>query len=182
MVSTSNTLLINLLNGELYIQVDEPSNKQQVFKVNDYITIKGEIYDIHKQGHPNFQPLPESALLLGYTGNEKLFKIKRLVLPTNSNERLQLIIDVPEGRTDVAYNVNYCKTSDPLNCQIYYDKVVKYVGEISEQNNVEVANKNISEIVAYVPEQSGQTPLVLFRTFADKNFRPGISFPFLPAQ
>jgi hypothetical protein len=55
-------------------------------------------------------------------------------------------------------------------------------GNISEQNNVEVANKNISEIVAYVPEQSGQTPLVLFRTFADKNFRPGISFPFLPAQ
>jgi hypothetical protein len=193
-VKTSNDDKLNITlnitydvgSGLLLITLNDSNLKQKNFKVGDYVEFTGVINDIHKLGHPNYTPLPAAALYLGYTGNEKVFKISTIILPLNSNQSLQLGLEAIDiNPNDFPLNVtisNYCTQENPLSLQLIYERVVQYVGEITEINNVEVSNRNITEITSYTPEQAGRTPKVLFRTRSDKNYRPGINFPFLPAQ
>jgi hypothetical protein len=66
--------------------------------------------------------------------------------------------------------------------ELEYTKVLQYIGEISSHNKVQLANKSYTEILAYVPDQCGQTPDILFRTVADKNYSPGMQYPIIPSQ
>lgn len=183
---TNNNLNIIDSNAELSITVNESNAKQKKLKVGDFIKFTGTILDIHKQGHPNFVPLPESAIELGYTGlkvngKDVIHKIKKIILPSTNNDKMTIIIDNPNLSVS-SWVTNYTTDTNPLSVELYYNRVIQYVGEITDSNHSERGNKVTKEVTAYVPEQSGATPKILFRTSADKNYRPGISFPFIPAQ
>lgn len=65
---------------------------------------------------------------------------------------------------------------------LVYDRVVKYIGEINSISNIQNKNNSYTEINALIPDQTGQTPDILFRLVSDKNYSPSLQFPILPSQ
>jgi hypothetical protein len=59
---------------------------------------------------------------------------------------------------------------------INYKPVVKYLGDIELINNISKGGQSYSEIYIHVPTSHGNTPLVLFDTSADKNYKPGLAW------
>lgn len=68
------------------------------------------------------------------------------------------------------------------NLELVYNRVVNYIGEVSSINNVQSQNRSYTEINAYVPDQTGQTPDILFRLKSDRNYSPSLQYPILPSQ
>lgn len=66
--------------------------------------------------------------------------------------------------------------------KLIYERVVKYIGEISSINNVQDKDKSYTEVTAYIPDQNGQTPDILFRIKSDLNYSPSLQYPILPSQ
>lgn len=58
----------------------------------------------------------------------------------------------------------------------FYNQVVKCVGDISIVNNVNRDGAAYTEVYIHVPTNSGSTPDILFKTFQDNNYRPGVSW------
>ena len=63
-----------------------------------------------------------------------------------------------------------------------YQKVLQYIGEISAINNVQNGDRSYTEVTAYIPDQNGQTPDILFRVYSDSNYSPSLQYPILPSQ
>lgn len=55
-----------------------------------------------------------------------------------------------------------------------YESVVKYLGDIDVINNISRGGQSYSEIYIHVPTSHGNTPLVLFKTEEDENFKPSL--------
>jgi len=53
-----------------------------------------------------------------------------------------------------------------------YESVVKYLGDIEVINNISKGGQSYSEIYIHVPTSHGNTPLVLFKTEEDANYKP----------
>jgi hypothetical protein len=66
--------------------------------------------------------------------------------------------------------------------KLVYNKFVQYIGEVNGINNVQEANRSYTEVYAHIPDHTGQTPDILFRTKFDKNYNPNEIFPILPSQ
>jgi len=66
---------------------------------------------------------------------------------------------------------------DPGN---FYKKVVKYIGDIDVVNNVSRDGHAYSEVYLNVPVTHGDTPLILFKNYADRNYTPGIEWQGTP--
>ena len=58
----------------------------------------------------------------------------------------------------------------------YYRRVVKYIGDIDVVNSVSKDGHSYSEVYLNVPTTHGSTPLVLFKTFQDPNYLPGVNW------
>jgi hypothetical protein len=69
-----------------------------------------------------------------------------------------------------------------VNLELEYNRTVQYIGEVTAVNNAQVANRSYTEVYAFVPNQNGQTPDVLFRLGTDQNYSPGLQYPILPTQ
>jgi hypothetical protein len=41
---------------------------------------------------------------------------------------------------------------------------------------------DLTEVYAHVPDHTGQTPDILFRTMTDVNYKPNLTFPIIPSQ
>jgi hypothetical protein len=54
----------------------------------------------------------------------------------------------------------------------YYSRVVQYVGNLDIVNSVKNSTNTYSEVYVYVPTKDGNTPYVLFKNIADKNYYP----------
>ena len=54
----------------------------------------------------------------------------------------------------------------------YYNRVVQYVGNLDIVNSVKNSTNTYSEVYVYVPTKDGNTPYVLFKNIADKNYYP----------
>jgi len=65
---------------------------------------------------------------------------------------------------------------------LVYNKLVQYIGEIQGVNNVKQSNRSYTQVYAYVADNTGVTPDILFRTEVDVNYIPGMFFPILPSQ
>jgi len=65
---------------------------------------------------------------------------------------------------------------------LVYHKLVQYIGEVNGVNNVQQANRSYTEVYAHVPDQTGYTPDILFRTLYDRNYKPQMTYPILPSQ
>jgi len=66
--------------------------------------------------------------------------------------------------------------------KVVYNKLIQYIGEVTGVSNVQEANRAYTEVYAHVPDHTGQTPDILFRTLADVNYKPGMIFPIIPSQ
>lgn len=58
----------------------------------------------------------------------------------------------------------------------YYNRVVKYIGDIDAINNVSRGGHSYSEIYINTPTQHGSTPLIMWKTVEDTNYSPGRSW------
>lgn len=65
---------------------------------------------------------------------------------------------------------------------LVYHKLVQYIGEVNGLSNVQEANRSYTEVYAHIPDHTGQTPDILFRTMTDVNYQPNLAFPIIPNQ
>ena len=85
-------------------------------------------------------------------------------------------VDFPESQPDgITSNITG-------KAKLVYNRLVQYIGEIQGVSNVQESNRSYTEVHASIPDHTGQTPDILFRTMTDVNYKPGLSFPILPQQ
>jgi hypothetical protein len=83
---------------------------------------------------------------------------------------------------DIASTLNSNPSTHKGTCVLVYEKFVKYIGEVNGTNNVQEANRSYTEVYAHIPDHTGQTPDILFRTLYDANYSPNLQFPIQPSQ
>jgi len=66
--------------------------------------------------------------------------------------------------------------------ELVYHRLIQYLGEINGVSNVQEANRAYTEVYAHIPDHTGMTPDILFRTNFDVNYKPNLIFPILPSQ
>lgn len=96
------------------------------------------------------------------------------VIPASPTQGQRIIIDV-----ETTISQEYETTG---KAELVYHKLVQYVGEVTGVSNVQEANRNYTEVYAHIPDHTGQTPDILFRTMVDVNYKPNVNFPILPSQ
>jgi hypothetical protein len=96
------------------------------------------------------------------------------VIPASPTQGQRIIIDV-----ETTISQEYETTG---KAELVYHKLVQYIGEVTGVSNVQEANRNYTEVYAHIPDHTGQTPDVLFRTMVDVNYKPNVNFPILPSQ
>lgn len=85
----------------------------------------------------------------------------------------------------VTFDITYTGgtfTETTGKAELVYNRLVQYIGEINGVSNVQEANRSYTEVYAHVPDHTGQTPDILFRTMADVNYKPNLTFPIIPSQ
>lgn len=66
--------------------------------------------------------------------------------------------------------------------KLVYNKLIQYIGEINGVNNVVEGNRTYQQVYAHIPDHTGQTPDILFRTVVDDNYIPNLVYPIIPNQ
>jgi hypothetical protein len=105
----------------------------------------------------------------------------------NSSRAKVVNIEPPSGTIGQRILTNKTYLGDTEQRQdgvvfLVYHRLVQYIGEINGVNNVQASNKSYTEIYAHIPDSTGKTPDILFRTKIDRNYRPNLTFPILPSQ
>jgi len=96
------------------------------------------------------------------------------VIPASPTQGQRIIINV-----ETTISQEYETTG---KAELVYHRLVQYVGEVTGVSNVQEANRNYTEVYAHIPDHTGQTPDILFRTMVDVNYKPNVNFPILPSQ
>ena len=96
------------------------------------------------------------------------------VIPGPNGVGQKIIVNID---TTLGYTLD-----DSAQVRLVYSRLIQYIGEINGVSNVNEANRSYTEIYAHVPDHTGQTPDVLFRTSFDDNYRPSIPYPIIPSQ
>ena len=66
--------------------------------------------------------------------------------------------------------------------RLNYNRLIKYISEITAVSDVETSEKTSTEVYAHIPLEGGMTPTILFRTVDDLNYKPGVTFPILSSE
>ncbi len=66
--------------------------------------------------------------------------------------------------------------------ELVYHRLVQYIGDVNGISNVQEANRSYTEVYAHIPDHTGRTPDMLFRTLVDVNYKPNMAFPIIPSQ
>jgi len=101
-------------------------------------------------------------------------KVRVLQVTVNINDAHDIILDFPTTIAQENQTVAFAR--------LVYHKTVKYIGEVNGISNVQEANKAYTEVYAHIPDHTGETPDILFRTNVDVNYKPGMIFPIIPNQ
>lgn len=96
------------------------------------------------------------------------------ITPPTTTEGQKVVFEVPFTGSGVNETTGKSK--------LVYNRLVRYIGEVTGVSNVQEANRSYTEVYAQIPDYTGETPDVLFRTKFDDNYSPGLEFPFLPSQ
>jgi hypothetical protein len=100
-------------------------------------------------------------------------------------EVLEIIAPGPTQGQFVIFNSNTVLSSQGEQtgqARLVYQKLVKYIGEVNGVSNVQEANRSYTEVYAHIPDHTGMTPDILFRTMVDENYKPNLTFPIIPSQ
>jgi hypothetical protein len=119
-----------------------------------------EIYDI------------EDSSFEAEVGDAPRIRVIGVTFDVDDNHVIELDISIT--------NTSYVATGTKL--KLYYHRFIQYIGEVNGVSNVQQANKSYTEVYAHVPDHTGKTPDILFRTIADNNYKPGLIFPIRPNQ
>jgi len=106
--------------------------------------------------------------------NSKRYKVLDITDPTSTNGQIIKLDHI----------ASYGRNNDAVSgtVKLIYHRLVQYVGEVNGINNVQEANRSYTEVYAHIPDHTGQTPDILFRTKYDSNYKPNEVFPILPSQ
>lgn len=93
-------------------------------------------------------------------------------------------IIAPDGTLGqlVTFNTEFTDQYNGGEAKLVYNRLVQYIGEVNGISNVQEANRSYTEVYAHIPDHTGQTPDILFRTMYDINYKPNLSFPIIPSQ
>jgi hypothetical protein len=130
--------------------------------------------DVIEVNSINDLPLIELVFGVGTTEWLGPIQLKVLSVTVNTNDTHDIIVDFP--------TIINTTTGLDGTAKIIYHKLIKYIGEVNGVSNVQEANKAYTEVYAHIPDHTGQTPDILFRTIADTNYKPGLIFPIIPSQ
>ena len=91
------------------------------------------------------------------------------------------------GTTGQLVTLSIAYTGSPVTgitgqTKLVYNRLVQYIGEIQGVSNVQEANRSYTEVHAHIPDHTGRTPDILFRTMLDVNYKPNQTFPIIPSQ
>lgn len=116
----------------------------------------------------------DSSLIseVGVTGSS--FRGRVIEIDFDINDNHEVTLDLPVS------NPPY--VSGGAKIRIYYHRLIQYIGEVNGVSNVQQSNKSYTEVYAHVPDHTGKTPDILFRTSIDQNYKPGLIFPIIPNQ
>jgi hypothetical protein len=118
----------------------------------------------------NFSKITDSGIV---SLNNNAFEVLHIT-PAGPTQGQMIVFD---------YNtVGFSTTETTGVAKLVYNRLVQYIGEVQGVNNVQDNNRSYTEVFAHIPDHTGQTPDILFRTESDKNYKPNISFPILPSQ
>jgi len=112
--------------------------------------------------------------VIGLVGSVVRGKVTEITAATTTSG--QVIV------TDISFSGTGPYTDTDGYVTLVYNRLVQYVGEVNGINNVQEANRSYTEVYAHIPDHTGQTPDVLFRTGYDDNYKPNLVFPILPSQ
>lgn len=96
------------------------------------------------------------------------------ITPPTTTEGQKVVFEVPFTGSGLNETTGKSK--------LVYNRLVRYIGEVTGVSNVQEANRSYTEVYAQIPDYTGETPDVLFRTKFDDNYSPGLEFPLLPSQ
>lgn len=150
--------------GKMEIEFSSNTN----FKVGDKINI----YNISNTTIINNGGYNDR--LIGSDTEEGIYANILYIIPADSTKGQRIVIDI-----DTTIST---QTDSTCLIQLVYNRFVQYIGEISGVSNVQEANRSYTEVYAHIPDHTGRTPDILFRTRYDINYKPNLTFPILPSQ
>ena len=139
-------------NGSNFLEVEYEGTIN--YKVGDFIEFK----DVSNSNFPTIV---------------KYAKVTAITQPT-STDGYKVVYNIPYSASIQIENDGYSS--------LVYNKLIRYIGEIQGNNRITAQNLSLEQIMAFIPDDAGQTPDILFRTKADSNYAPGLKFPILPSQ
>jgi hypothetical protein len=151
--------------GYLEIQLAASNN----FRVGD----KVNIYDVTDLGVIGYL---SSNTPNAYDSENGLNCNVLSVIPIGATQGSRIIVDVLYPGASIFTNAVQGKV------ELVYNRLVQYIGNVSGVSNVQEANRSYTEIHAQIPDHTGQTPDILFRTMDDVNYKPNLVFPIIPNQ
>jgi hypothetical protein len=156
-----------LNNSELLGKLEIAFNGQTNFKVGDTINI----YNVSNQVIVDNL---DGDDLTGIETEEGINLQVLHVIPVGATQGQRIVVDVDSALPELLEDSGYAR--------LVYHKLVKYIGEINGVSNVQEANRNYTEVYAHIPDHTGMTPDILFRTTVDPNYKPNLTFPIIPSQ
>ena len=105
--------------------------------------------------------------------NDLQFEVTQVIEAAGGNNQMVVLDEPWAGSVEIV---------DTGHTNLVYHKLVQYIGNVNGVNNVQEANRSYQEVWAHVPAHTGQTPDILFRTTADRNYKPNMFYPILPSQ
>jgi hypothetical protein len=155
------------LSQDFFGKLEIEFNGQTNFKVGDVINT----YNVSNQSIINNL---DGDSLTGIETQEGINLEVLHVIPVGATQGQRIIVDKDSvlGR----------QIEESGFARLVYHKLVKYIGEINGVSNVQEANRNYTEVYAHIPDHTGMTPDILFRTVVDPNYKPNLTFPIIPSQ
>jgi hypothetical protein len=150
--------------GKLEVEFTSTTN----FRVGDIV----KLYDYNYNN--NGSTPPPSDELSGISSSEGIqVKVLSIIAPDGTSGQ-KIIFDI-SGNT-------YGLSQVACKVELVYNRLVRYIGEVQGVSNVQQANRSYTEVHAHIPDHTGQTPDILFRTMTDVNYMPNKPFPIIPSQ
>lgn len=152
------------------VKFHETDSKKLVIEYSGTTNYKvGDIVNIYNVSNTLItSPIPELGTADGITT-----KVLSIVPPTTTDGQ-KVVFDVTFEGSSISETTGKSK--------LVYNRLVRYIGEVTGVSNVQEANRSYTEVYAQIPDYTGETPDVLFRTKFDSNYGPVMEFPILPSQ
>ena len=153
--------------NKLEIEFAGTTNLRVGDKVKIYDVSNSVIYNDNNNGNPG-------NILIGSDTFDGVKTDILFITPAGATQGQKIVMDID---TTMSF-----QPETTAQVEIVYNRFVQYIGEVSGISNVQEANRNYTEVYAHIPDHTGQTPDVLFRTSYDVNYKPNLTFPILPSQ